>query len=96
MHTLNKNELFSIAIHLGIGDLLNFCSTNKYIRNKVYLRNEIWDYKLRTEFPEDKKLFKTLNKREVFKKLFLDRHFYYDCWLDVYQEWVKEQKGEIK
>ena len=70
MHTLNKDELFSIAIHLSLPDLLNFCSTNKYIRNKVYLRDAIWDYKLRTEFPKDKKLFDTLNKRELFKRLF--------------------------
>ena len=36
MENLNKDELFSLAMHLDLPDLLNLYSSNKYIR-KIFV-----------------------------------------------------------
>ena len=45
---LTKDTLFSIAIHLDLPDLLNFCKSSKRIND---ISNNIWYYKLNEEFP---------------------------------------------
>ena len=52
MDNLTKDELFSIAIRLDLSDLVAFCNTSKKINNLIFLRNDVWLYKLKTEFPE--------------------------------------------
>lgn len=51
MNKLHKDELFSIALHLKLPELLKFCSTSKTIMNLICNKNDIWNMKLSKEFP---------------------------------------------
>ncbi len=53
MEKLNKDELFTLALHLDLPNLLNLCQSNRNINNILCLRNEIWIYK---DFPDFRKL----------------------------------------
>ena len=70
METLNKDELFSLSIYLNLRDLLNFCCTNKYIRDTLY-RNFVWNYRLKKEFPEfpEYNLNIQESKKDIYKLL---------------------------
>ena len=41
LQSLSKDELFSIAIHLDLPDLISLCRLSKNINNKVCERDEI-------------------------------------------------------
>ena len=49
MDTLNKDELFTIAIHLDLPDLVRFCSLNKKFHDVC---PNVWRSKIAKEFPE--------------------------------------------
>lgn len=66
MEKLNKDELFSLAIHLDVVDLLRFCSTSKYIEKNLCSKDDIWIYKLKREFPN----FKRLKLEKSFKETY--------------------------
>ena len=49
MDILNKDELFTLSLHLDLADFLNFCKTS---RKHEKLNNEVvWRGKIRKEFP---------------------------------------------
>ncbi len=66
MEKLNKDELFTLALHLDLPSLLNFCSSSRNINNILCLKNEIWIYKLNKDFPD----FRKLNVKKSFKDLY--------------------------
>ena len=72
MEKLNRDELFSLAIHLDVSSLLNFCLTNKYFSEKICTRDEIWNYRLMKDFPGYKmlNLDKSKNKKEIYQLLY--------------------------
>ena len=49
MDTLNKDELFTIAIHLDLPDLVRFCTLNKKFHDVC---PNVWRSKIAKEFPE--------------------------------------------
>ena len=51
LQTLPKDALFSIAIELDLPDLLSLCNSYERINELICERNDIWNYKLRKEFP---------------------------------------------
>jgi Leucine-rich repeat (LRR) protein len=56
MEKLNRDELFSLAIHLDLPSLLKLCLANKRFSEKICTRNEIWNYRLLKDFPDYKSL----------------------------------------
>ena len=62
METLTSDNLFSLATHLEISDLLQFCSSSSRINNIICKREYIWRYKLQQDFPNDFINFVNLNK----------------------------------
>ncbi len=70
MEKLNKDELFSLAIHLDLTDLLRFCSTNKYIQHTICARDDIWIYKLNREYPNFKRLKLEKSFREIYQTVY--------------------------
>ena len=69
MEKLNKDELFTLALHLDLPNLLNLCQSNNLIRNNLCARDEIWIYKLRQDFPDFKKL-NGKNFQDLYKLLY--------------------------
>ncbi len=71
MQNLNKDELFTLALHLDLPSLLSFCSSNKNVYKNLCLRNEIWIYKLKKDFPQFKNL-NVINKtfKEIYQLLY--------------------------
>ena len=65
MEKLNKDEIFSIALHLDLPDLLNFSCVNKRINKSI--RDELWLYKLESEFVD----FRNLNLDKTFKEIYI-------------------------
>ena len=52
MDILNKDELFTLSLHLDLADFLNFCKTS---RKHEKLNNEVvWRAKIRKDFPNFK------------------------------------------
>lgn len=51
MEKLNRDELFKIAILLDLPELLAFCRSSNKIDKLICQKNDIWIYKLKTEFP---------------------------------------------
>ena len=70
MEKLNKDELFTLALHLDLPDILNLCQGNKYIQNSICKRDEIWIYKLNKDFPNFKKLGVKKSFKELYQLLF--------------------------
>ena len=70
MQKLNKDELFTLAMQLDLQSLLSFCLCSKYIQKNLYLRDEIWIYKLKKDFPDYKKLKVEKSFKEIYKILF--------------------------
>ena len=68
MEILNKDEFFSLSTYLNLRDLLNFCRTNKYIRDILY-RDSVWNYRLKKEFPEYNLNIQE-SKKDVYKLLY--------------------------
>ena len=66
MEKLNKDELFTLALHLDLPSLLSFCSSNKYVHTSVCKRDDIWIYKLKKDFPD----YKNLKIEKSFKDLY--------------------------
>ena len=66
MEKLNKDELFTLALHLDLPSLLSFCSSNKNIERNVCQRDDIWIYKLKKDFPD----YKNLKVEKSFKDLY--------------------------
>ena len=64
MEKLNKDEIFSIAIHLDLPDILNFSCVSKYINESI--RCELWLYKLETRFAD----FRNLKLEKSFKEIY--------------------------
>ena len=56
MQTLSSDALFALAIQLELPELLQFCSTSKKINDNVCKKDNIWYYKLNTEFPNWREL----------------------------------------
>ena len=50
---LDRNILFRLSIKLNIHDLLRLCQTNKYIIDKLYNQNLIWNYRTQNDFQFD-------------------------------------------
>jgi Leucine-rich repeat (LRR) protein len=74
MNLLNRDELFSIAIHLDLPDLLALCGTNKLIDNRLCVKDAIWNYKLNIDFPEyDKTGSRKL--KDIYISLYKIRNF---------------------
>ena len=67
MEKLNRDELFTLCIHLDLSSLFNFSLSNKYIYKHVCLRNEIWIYHLKKDFPS----FKILKVLEKFIEYYI-------------------------
>lgn len=65
MEKLNKDELFSLAIHLDVPALLKFCQTNKTFQ-KICTRDELWNYRLKADFPDYKKFLLDLNTDSMY------------------------------
>lgn len=57
MEGIKKDEIFSLAINLDLWDLLNLCQTSKRINSLLCEKDEIWNYKLETEFKREKDQF---------------------------------------
>ena len=66
MEKLNKDELFTLALHLDLPSLLSFCSSNKNIERNICRRDDIWIYKLKKDFPD----YKNLKVEKSFKDLY--------------------------
>jgi hypothetical protein len=73
MDKLNKDELFLLALKLELPDLLNFCILDKRINDKIYKRDDIWNYKLNKHFPDSNLhlLNLVLTPREKYKLLYV-------------------------
>ncbi len=69
MEKLNKDELFALALHLDLPSLVNFCSSNKFIEKNLCLKDEIWIYKLRKDFPDFQKI-NGKSFRDLYKLLY--------------------------
>ncbi len=69
MEKLNKDELFTLSIHLDLSSLFNFSLSNKYIYKNVS-RDQIWIYRLNTDFPDFKKLEVDKSFREIYRILY--------------------------
>ena len=71
MEKLNRDELFSLAMHLDAPSLLKFCRTNKHFSQKICARDEIWNYRLFSDFPDYKLLpVKNKSKKEIYQLLY--------------------------
>lgn len=71
MELLNKDEFFSLAIHLDLPDLLRLCSSNKIIQQKLCGKDEIWLYKLEKDFPNYRILnIENKSKKEIYELLY--------------------------
>ena len=91
MEILNKDELFTLALHLELADLLNFCKTSQ--RYKKLCHNDIvWRGKIRKEFPNFKyeHLISELQKkspRDIYILLYTVKVWKF-CNVNVlYNEW---------
>ena len=62
MEALPSDILFSLAIHLDLPDLLQFCSSSNRINNILCKREPIWRYKLQQDFLNDLTNFASLSK----------------------------------
>jgi len=51
MEKLDRDTLFSIALELNLPDLLKFCRSSKRINDLVCKRDDIWNSKLKSDFP---------------------------------------------
>ena len=51
MEVLPKDVLFSIAIRLDLPELLKWCASGSIINDRVCGNVDIWNYKLKNEFP---------------------------------------------
>ena len=69
METLPSDILFSLAIHLDLPDLLQFCSSSNRINNILCKREPIWRYKLKQDFSNDMTNFASLSK--IPKELYI-------------------------
>lgn len=66
INQLSINELYSIAVLLDYDDLLRFCSSNKRINDLICNKNDIWNYRLLKDFPDNSI---KINPRKVYQKL---------------------------
>lgn len=69
MDRLGKDELFSLAIHLDLADILRLCSTSSRIEEKLCLKDDIWLYKLNREFPDYRSLKLNKSKKSIYELL---------------------------
>ena len=51
MERLSKDDLFTIAINLEVGDLLNFCESSDRINKLICEKDNIWLYHIKKRFP---------------------------------------------
>lgn len=58
--SFNTDELFLVAIHLDLPDLMNFCLINKQTV-KLCQKDRIWNYKLQNDFPDYSNDFNTIS-----------------------------------
>ena len=66
MEDAPKDVLFRLAIEMALPELLRFCATSKKIDEKLCQSRDIWNYKLKTEFPSyDGWLEKPLQERFI-------------------------------
>jgi hypothetical protein len=65
---LSKDALFSIGILLDMEELLNFCNSNDDINNLLCLKDDIWLYKIKENFPK-------VPDMEILKKYKGDRNW---------------------
>ena len=56
METLTLDALFSLAISMELPELFRFCSTSNRINNAICKKDNIWYYKLNSQFPNWKSL----------------------------------------
>lgn len=54
MDSLSKDVLFNIATMLDLDSLLSFCNSNPRIKELIYQNEDIWNFKLVSEFPDYK------------------------------------------
>ena len=89
MYKINKDIFFLLAIELDLEDLINFCSLNKNINEKVCKDKTIWYYKLEKEFPDYDKKGIVWNKsvRNIYETLHFIKTFL--------QPMIKEDVYEI-
>ena len=70
MEDAPKDVLFRLAIEMALPELLNFCATSKKIDEKVCQRRDIWNYKLKNEFPSYDGWLEKTTPREVYTTLY--------------------------
>ncbi len=90
----NKDELFLLAIHMDLPELLNFCQTSSKHR-KLCNTDRIWEYKLEKEFPGYKQSvhFKDMTLREKYKTLYALRKL--NSELNLKMDLVELYKSEV-
>ena len=68
MDKLNKDELFKIAIMLELPELIAFCKTSHRINNLICEKDDIWLYRIKTDFP-NYVILKNKNYKELYKDI---------------------------
>lgn len=63
MESFDEVALFNLAIELGLPELLSLCQTNKKMKRLICDKDNIWNYRLNKDFPEETVL------REKFRSL---------------------------
>lgn len=70
MNVLPKDILFNLATKMELPELLKWCSSSKRINDKVCRNNNIWNYKLLTEFPNYDRNLNRKTSRETYFLLY--------------------------
>ncbi len=70
MEYLPTDSLFSIALELDLPELLKWCSTSTSINNRICNRNNIWNWKLKQQFPKYDKSLKRNTPKETYSFLY--------------------------
>jgi hypothetical protein len=59
MEYFSRDVLYCIGIKMNIQTLINFCSCNKKINEKLYKSNPLWRFKIQEDYPHQ---YKALQK----------------------------------
>ena len=87
---LHRDEFFSIAKQLSFLDLMNLCASSKTINNLICLKDDIWNVKLKTEFP-NAQLPDNISKKDLYI-LTLLKERYKIIYYDIYEAYLMLQE----
>lgn len=90
---LHRDEFFSIAKQLSFLDLMNLCASSKTINNLICLKDDIWNVKLKTEFPNFQvdPQFLNISKKDLYI-LTLIKERYKITYYDIYKSYATSQE----